>query len=58
MFAVLVRDLNGKLLGRLTPDGYVTKRNIFAVMLHKEKAEEIAAEINEAGEFTAKVIRF
>lgn len=57
-YAVLCRDLDGKLQGRLTPDGYGTNRNIQAAMFTKEKAEEIAKEINDAGDFTAKAIKF
>lgn len=57
-YAVLCRDKDGKLLGRLGSDGYAVKRNIFALILGKARAEEIAAEINEAGEFTAKAIKF
>ena len=57
-YAVLCRDLNGKLLGRLTPDGGAVNRKLFAAMFTKEQAEEIAKEINDAGEFTAKAIKF
>lgn len=45
MFTVIVRE-NGKLLGRLTPEGSTTNRNIFAAMLTKEQADTIAADIN------------
>lgn len=57
-YAVLCRDLNGKLLGRLTPDGCATNRNLFAAMFTKDQAQEIAEEINSDGSFTAKVIKF
>lgn len=56
-FAVLARE-NGKLLGRLTPDGRATKRNVHAAVLSKARAEELAGEINSAGSFTATVIEF
>lgn len=64
-FAVLVRA-NGKLLGRLTPEGGVTNRVIYAAMLDKEQAEQVAEEINNGvnlddeapSNLTAKVIKF
>jgi hypothetical protein len=64
-FAVLVRA-NGKLLGRLTPDGHVTNRVMQAAMLSKKAAEQIAGEINSGinldddapSQLTAKVIKF
>ena len=56
-FAVSVRE-NSKLLGRLTPQGGTTTRNIYAVILSNARATQIAKEINEAGEFQAKVIPF
>ena len=56
-YAVLVRE-NGRLLGRLTPEGTATKRNIFAAMFTKEQADEIVEEINSAGTFDAKTIKF
>ena len=58
-YTVIVRDAkNGKLLGRLCPDGTATNRVIYAAMLGKNQAEEIAADINAGGEFTAKVRKF
>lgn len=58
-YAVLARDAaTGKLLGRLTPDGCTTTRNLYAAILSKAKAEAIAKEITERGEFTAKAIKF
>lgn len=57
-YAVVVRD-SGHLLGRLTSDGSVTNRNLFAVVLSKARAEQIAAEINEQNDdLTAKAILF
>ena len=56
-FAVSIRE-NGRLLGRLAPDGTATKRNLFALVLSKAAADDIASQINERGEFTAKVIPF
>lgn len=59
-YAVLVRE-NGKLLGRLTPEGTTTSRNIYASVLSKARAEVIAADINDSPMFdglTAKVIPF
>ena len=44
-FTVIARE-NGKLLGRLTPDGYTTNRRIYAAVLSKARAEQIASEIN------------
>lgn len=58
-YTVIVRDAkNGKLLGRLCPDGTATNRVIYAAMLGKEQADQIAAEINAGDEFTAKVRKF
>lgn len=64
-FAVIVRA-NGKLLGRLTPEGGVTNRVIHSCMFDKERADEVAEEINNGvnlddeapGGLTAKVIKF
>lgn len=56
-YAVLVRE-NGKLLGRLTPEGGATNRNIFAAILSKARAEEVAKDINAEGQFEAKAIKF
>lgn len=64
-FAVLVRS-NGKLLGRLTPEGGVTNRVIYAAMLDKNQAEQVAEEINSGvnlddeapSNLTAKIIKF
>lgn len=44
-FAVHVYE-NGKHIGRLTPDGGVTRRVLLAGMFPHEAAEQIAAEIN------------
>ena len=44
-FTVIVRE-NGTLLGRLTPEGYTTNRRIYAAVLSKARAEQIASEIN------------
>lgn len=58
-YTVIVRDAKtGKLIGRLCPDGTATNRVIFAAILDKEHAEQIAAEINAGDEFTATVRRF
>ena len=58
-YTVIVRDAKtGKLLGRLCTDGTATKRVIYAAMIPKELAEEIAAEINAGDEFTATVRPF
>lgn len=48
----------GKLLGRLCPDGTATNRVIYAAMLGKKQAEEIASDINSGDEFTATVRKF
>lgn len=58
-YAIVCRDAKtNQLLGRLTPEGHTTNRNIYAMMLPKQRAEEIAEEINQDGEFIAKVIKF
>ena len=58
-YTIIVRDAKtGKLLGRLCPDGAATNRVIYAAMLGKNQAEEIAADINAGGEFTATVRKF
>lgn len=57
-FTVIVRDESNKLLGRVTPDGYATNRKLFAAVLSKARAEEIASEINAGGTFTAIVRDF
>lgn len=58
-YTVIVRDAKtGKLLGRLCPDGTATNRVIYAAMLGKKQAEEIAADINAGDEFTATVRKF
>lgn len=57
-YAVLVREKDGTLLGRLTPKGYTTKRRIHAAMLTKEQADRVSEEINEEGSFLAKAIKF
>lgn len=52
---------NGKCVGRLAPDGYAVDRKVFAAILRKGRAEQIAAEINETTEttgFSAKVKPF
>lgn len=59
-FAVVIRE-NGKLLGRLCPDGTTSTRNIYAAVLSKATAERVAAEINERPllpGLTAKVAAF
>lgn len=57
-YAVLVREKDGKLLGRLTPDGTAVNRRIFAAMFTKEQADRVSEEINEEGSYQAKVIKF
>lgn len=57
-FAVLCRDLDGKLLGRLDNEGGATNRKLFALVLSEARATKIADKINADGEFTAKVIPF
>lgn len=57
-YAVVCREKSGKLLGRLTPEGTATQRKLFASILSKARAQEIADEINAGGEFTAKVVLF
>lgn len=58
-YSVLIRDAKtNKLLGRLTPNGTAVNRKFYATIFSKARAEEIAAEINQDGEFTAKAIKF
>lgn len=57
-WAVVVRETSGKLLGRLTPEGTTTNRNLFAWVMSRAKAEQVAESINNNGEFVAKAIRF
>ena len=57
-FTVQVYGLNGKWLGRLTPEGTATRKTIYAVMLPRDRAEDIAADINDGGSFRAKVKPF
>ena len=57
-YSVLIREKDGKLLGRLTPDGTAVKRNIYAAMFTKEQADFISDEINEKGAYLAKAIKF
>lgn len=56
-YTVIIRE-RGKLLGRLTPDGYTTNRKVHAAMMSRTTADRVAAEINAAGQFTAKVAPF
>ena len=56
-YSVLIRE-NGKILGRLTPNGHANRNRIHAAILSEERANKISAEINERGDFTAKVIPF
>lgn len=49
---------NGKFIGRLGSDGTAVTRKIFAVVLSKQKADEIAESINNEGKFTARVDKF
>ena len=57
-YSVLVREKDGKLLGRLTPKGYTTKRRVHAAMMSKEQADRVSEEINEEGVYLAKAIKF
>ena len=59
-YSVLIRE-NGKLLGRLTPDGYAVNRKLFASVFGKARATEVAEEINAQPPYpgiTAHVIPF
>lgn len=59
-YAVLLRE-KGKLLGRLTPNGGAARNTIYAAILSKARAEEVADEINAKPMIeglTAKVIPF
>lgn len=57
-FTVQVYELNGKWLGRLTPEGTATRKTIYAGMFTRDKAEAVAADINAEGSFRAKVKPF
>lgn len=57
-YAVLVREHDGTLLGRLKPDGNTTRRKTHAAILSRERADTITEEINEAGHFAATTIHF
>ena len=57
-YCVLIRE-NGKLLGRLCPDGTAVNRKLYAAILSHKRASEIAQEINDNPPFsgiTAKVV--
>ena len=57
-YGVLIRE-NGKLLGRLCPDGTTSNRRIYAAILSHKRAGDIAQEINDNPPFpgiTAKVV--
>lgn len=61
-YAVLVRQ-NGRLLGRLTPDGRTTRLNIYASVMSRSRAEYITERINSSVNgrvdgVTARVIPF
>ena len=59
-YTVMIRE-NGKLLGRLTPDGTTTRLVIYAAMLSREQATKVAADINKRPMYpgiTAKVAKF
>jgi hypothetical protein len=58
-YTVIVRE-NGKLLGRLTPDGKTVNRKVHAAILSKVKADQIASQINadKSTAFTAVVRPF
>lgn len=56
-YTVMVYE-NGRCLGRLDPSGYTTNRKVFAWILGRQRADEVAAEINAAGELSAKVKPF
>ena len=59
-FAVLIRE-NGKSVGRLTPRGGTAHNTIYAAVLSKARATEVAEEINTQPPYpgiTAHVIRF
>lgn len=60
-YGVLVRDAKtNKLLGRLTPSGHTNHLTVYAMVLSKSRAEEIATEINtkSGDEFIAKAVKF
>lgn len=57
-YSVLVRQLDGKLLGRLTPSGTTNSLKIYAAVLSRARANKISAEINNAGDYLAKTIEF
>lgn len=44
-YTVIVRERTGKLLGRLTSDGRTTDRKLFAAVMSKARATEVAEDI-------------
>ena len=59
-YAVLIRE-NGKPIGRLTPRGGTARNTIYAAVLSKARATEVAEEINAQPPYpgiTAHVILF
>lgn len=57
-YTVIIRDKSGKLVGRLCPDGTATNRVIYAAILSRATADQVAQQINARGEFAAKVAPF
>jgi len=57
-YCVQIYELSGKWIGRLTPEGGATRLTIYAVMLDKDRAAEVADEINDAGRYLAKARPF
>lgn len=52
---------NGKWIGALDPQGATAKKKLFMAMFEKDRAEQIAAEINEKPPYagiTAKAAKF
>jgi hypothetical protein len=48
-------DLDGKRLGYLTPQGGANHKRIFACLFTPEQAAQLAKEINDEGQYRAKV---
>lgn len=57
-YAVHIRDHHGRALGRLTPEGTATTRNLYALVLSQKRANQLAANITATGDHHARPIPF
>lgn len=52
---------NGRCIGRATPEGTVTNRNIFALMVNEHniaRVKKMIEEVNSKGDFFLKLDKF